>query len=341
MSEAALTARRKDANWLIVAPVVAVAWLLASHGLRGALTTVDPALSGRTGAWLSELVVWALQPLTVFAAPETVLQVFSAGVLGVLAAYVLRRLLYNDWPLPDAAILVGAVAANALLLDAVLHDQGALPVMIAFAAVIPGLRRLESVGDAQAEMSFGLVLPLLFLAGPATALLVLPLAIMGALLDPLARQDRRAFVAMFLVALMPTLLVVVGIAAFAGWREIISVAASYKSLIEPHPLSLPAGGRYLLVFAATVLPFAPIFVAYSLSGDDRRRQPLSAALVWLLPAYLLLGAIFFSWPIAPAVPGIAFLGAFVAWLSVARLHRLLRCAAVAIAIATALLSWAI
>jgi hypothetical protein len=68
---------------------------------------------------------------------------------------------------------------------------------------------------------------------------------------------------------------------------------------------------------------------------------LSAALVWLLPAYLLLGAIFFSWPIAPAVPGIAFLGAFVAWLSVARLHRLLRCAAVAIAIATALLSWAI
>ncbi len=339
MSDIAPQAHRRDLAWLVVAPVVALAWLVANHGLPSALP--EGASARHPGAWLSELVAWALQSLTGFAPLATLLSVFSAAVLGVLAAYLLRRLLYNGWPLIDSVVFLAALAANAIVLRMVVSDDAAIPAMVAFAAVIPALRRLEAVGDAQAEMSFGLVLPLLFLAGPATALLTLPLALLGALLDPLARKDHRAFIAMFLVALMPTLLVIVGIAAFAGWDEVLSVTAVYRSFATPEPLTWQLAAQSFLVFAVVVAPFIVILIAYWVSGDDRRRQPLSAALVWVLPAYLLLGAVLFSWPIAPGVPAFAFLGAFAAWLAVARLHAPLRRAAIAIAVLTTIASWAL
>ena len=340
MSDVAAASKRSDLSWLIVAPVVALAWFAASRTIPPA-SVADGSTAAHSGAWLTELAVWALQLLTAFAPMETLLSVFSAAVLGVLSAYLLRRLLYNGWPLTEAAVFLGALAANALVLRGVASDQAAIPIMVALAAVVPGLRRLEAVGDAQAEMSFGLVLPLLFLAGPATAILALPLALLGALLDPLARRDHRAFIAMFLVALMPTLLVVVGIAAFAGWQEILAVGRVYASFLTPEPSSWDVAARFLRAFAVAAGPLVPVFVIYCVSGDDRRRQPLSAAMVWALPACLVLGAILFSWPIAPAVPAFAFLGAFAAWLAVARLHPALRQTAIAITVVATIASWAL
>jgi hypothetical protein len=82
--------------------------------------------------------------------------------------------------------------------------------MLACAAVVPAIRRLESVGDVQAEMSFGLVLPLLFLAGPTMTLLVPVLALFGAASDPSVRTEPRALAAMIIVSIKPSVLILVG-----------------------------------------------------------------------------------------------------------------------------------
>jgi len=112
-------------------------------------------------------------------------------------------------------------------------------------------------------------------------------------------------------------------------------------MMEAIPVRHIAGeaSRQLLTVAAyTVLPFAIVTIAYMLVRD-RRWQPVSAAAVLMLPAYLIVGTMIFSWPVPATLPTVAFLGAFASWLSVARLSAVVRRVSIVLMLLTAALSW--
>jgi hypothetical protein len=285
------------------------------------------------------MVAWLVAGLPVPLPADTLLALFSALALGALLAWLYQRLVFNDWPVVEALVFVVALGSNAIIVGTVTGDHRAIPVMLACAAVVPGIRRLESVGDVQAEMSFGLVLAFLLLAGPATAMLIPMLALFGALSDRATRSDFRAFVAMFLVAIMPTLLILTGIFGMLGVdRAIPLFKAVYVDPFAPEVLRVESLRALLRVFAITVLPASLLIAAYWLQ-PDRRRQPWSALAVLLLPTYLVAGAAVFSWPLAETVPTAVFLGAFASWLSVARLGPVFRRAAMALVLLGTVVSW--
>jgi hypothetical protein len=291
------------------------------------------------GEWLNDLVVRTISALPPDWPLNTVLAAVTAGILGFLIGWLYQRLIYNDWTHVEALLLVGLLGTNAIVVGMVMGDHRPVATMIACIAVIPGIRRIESVGDVQANMSFGLVLPLLFLAGPATTPLILPLCLFGALADPEARHDLRAFIAMFLVAIMPTLLVLTGMLGMFGSHEFVRLVQEiYVPAYTPDRLGAASTQALLTVAAYTVLPFVIITVAYMLVRD-RRWQPVSALSVIMLPLYLVAGAVVFSWPMSSTLPTAAFLGAFASWLSVARLSTVCRWVSIALMLLTAVLSW--
>ena len=188
-------------------------------------------------------------------------------------------------------------------------------------------------------MSFGLVLSLLFLAGPEMALLIVPLALLAASFDRSARSDWRPFLAMVLVAIMPTLLVATGIFGILGPDTVPALKAIFVKVVTLRPADHATTEALLTIAAYTILPFGIIIVAYWLCRD-RRRQPLSAIAVVALPLYLVAGGIYFSWPITTTVPTMAFLGAFAAWLSVQRLTPVFRWSSIVLMLLCTLASWA-
>jgi hypothetical protein len=328
------------AAWSILF-LVALVWYLDNKAqilpIGPGATSSEAAL--HNGEWLTALVVWLLAGIHLPWPPPVVLAVSSAGVVGALLAWLYHRLIYNEWTPPEAIAFIACLASNAVLVGAVMGDHSAIPLMLACAAVVPGIRRLESVGDAQAEMSFGLVLPFLFLAGPATAVLIPALAVFGAESDPLARRDARAFVAMFLVAIMPTLLVMAGMFAMLGAANAVHLFEEiYVRAFRPHLLAFDDVRLVLGLCGLTVLPAALVILAYCLI-KDRRRQPWSAVAVLVLPLYLVAGTILFSWPIAFWAPTAVFLGTFAAWLSVARISPTFRWASVALMFLQTVISW--
>jgi hypothetical protein len=294
---------------------------------------------GRDGNWLAEFVARFAVALPSSLPAETALVAFAAILMSLLIGWLYERLLYNDWSTLGALVFVAALTCNAAIAGVVASGQWAIATMVACIFVVPGIRRIESVGDVQANMSFGLVLPFLFLAGPAMAPLIPPLALFGALSDRDARRDIRAFVAMYLVAIMPTLLVLAGMVGMFGLAETARIVTEiYVPAFTPAPAAEEMLRPILIVALYMILPFALLIVAY-LFAIDRRWQPVSAAAVLGFPLYLILGAYCFGWPMAPTLPLIAFLGGFGSWLSVARLRPNYRRLALALLILTAVLSW--
>ena len=316
---------------------IALLWHLRAGVGGGILAVPSTGLDG--GAWLSDLVA---RPIVALPWPwplETVLAVVAACVLGILIAWLYERLVYNDWTHFEALLFVVFLTGSSAIIGSVTGDHRAIATMAACIAVVPGIRRIESVGDVQANMSFGLVLPLLFLAGPPLAPLILPLALFGALADPIARHDWRAFVAMFLVAIMPTLLVFTGMIGLFGIPEVVRLVTEvYVPAFSFARHDHAATQALVTQFVYTVLPFAIVTVAY-LFMRDRRWQPVSAIAVIALPIYLVSGAIVFSWPTSPSLPTVAFLAAYTSWLSVARLRPVFRWVSIALMLLTAAVSW--
>lgn len=318
---------------------IALLWHLRA-GVGDGIPAVPSASAGlEGGAWLTDLVARPIMALPWPWPIETVLAVVAACVLGVLIAWLYERLVYNDWTRLEALLFVVCLTGSSAIVGSVTGDHRAIATMVACIAVVPGIRRIESVGDVQANMSFGLVLPLLFLAGPPLAPLILPLALFGALADPVARHDWRAFVAMFLVAAMPTLLVFTGMIGLFGIPEVMRLAREvYAPAFSFVRLDHAATQALVVRFVYTVLPFAIVIVAYMFMRD-RRWQPVSALAVMILPLYLVCGAIVFAWPIPPSLPTVAFLGAYASWLSVARLRPIFRWVSIMLMLLTAALSW--
>ncbi|MEO8667055.1 MAG: hypothetical protein ABI399_00950 [Bauldia sp.] len=327
---APLAAALVVAIWTLMAQGVFAMLLAPVPGSRVALPTVD-------GAWLSNLVVQAAGAL-----PwplDAKLTLISALVIGFLLAWLHVRLVRNGWPVVEALCLVLILAGHAVVIGAVIADHRVIPVMLACAAVVPAIRRLESVGDVQAEMSFGLVLPLLFLAGPTMTLLVPMLAIFGAVSDREARSDLRAFVAMFLVAILPTLLIVTGMFGMVGGAEAVRLFHDvYLARFRAYQFAPDAVAPLLMTTAATILPFGLVIAAYCLQ-PDRRRQVWSAIAVIALPGYLIAGAFVFHWPMLVSTPAAVCLAAFASWLSVARLSPVVRRASILLVLLVAAVSW--
>ena len=318
---------------------IALLWHLRAGVGHGILAVPSASAAHEGGAWLTDLVARPIMALPWPWPIETVLAVVAACVLGVLIAWLYERLVYNDWTRLEALLFVVCLTGSSAIVGSVTGDHRAIATMVACIAVVPGIRRIESVGDVQANMSFGLVLPLLFLAGPPLAPIILPLALFGALSDPVARHDWRAFAAMFLVAIMPTLLVFTGMIGLLGIAEVTrQVTEVYVPAFAFARLDHAATQALVMQFVYTVLPFAIVTVAY-LFMRDRRWQPVSALAVMILPLYLVGGAIVFAWPLSPSLPTVAFLGAYASWLAVARLRRVFRWVSIALMLITAVVSW--
>jgi hypothetical protein len=138
---------------------------------------------------------------------------------------------------------------------------------------------------------------------------------------------------------MPTLLVLTGMLGMFGGPEFVRIVQGiYVPAYAPDQLNAASTLALLTVATYTILPFVIVTIAYVLVRD-RRWQPVSALSVVVLPLYLVAGAIVFSWPISPALPTAAFLGAFTSWLSVARLSAVFRRVSIALMLLTAALSW--
>ena len=300
-----------------------------------ALLTRDAGRHG--GGWLAEVVLFLVRALPADWARQTALVALVAGSAGLMFGVLYHNVRDSDWSAAGATLLLVLLGGQALLLYPITSAGLVLPTLIALGALIPAIRRLESVGDVQADVSFGLVLPLLLLAGPATTLLIVPLAVASALANPDGRSHRAAFVAMLLVAVMPTLIVIVAVFGFG-------IAAG----IDPAELILPYARAFAsvrfsglgegLADLLVVMPLGAIPVVYCFF-KDRRRRPVSALAVVGLPLYLALGNAVFPWNLPAWTPAAALLGCFATWLAVARLRAPFRIAALVLLAVSAAASW--
>ena len=288
------------------------------------------------GIWLSSFVVQIVERLPSTWA-QTALSLVSAIAAGLLFAVLYINLKTNDWKSWQIWVLVASLGGNALILYAVTAANAAIPLIFACALLAPNFRRLESVGDVQAEMGLGLILPLFILAGPHTVPLVLVLAAISALSDPDGRRDWRSFAAMFLVAIMPSLIVMVGLLTMH-----LQYGGSLSDFLAPYVAAYTRDGAsvswdafiYLCMFAPVVL--SPIIYCMM---PDRRMKPISALSVIGLPLYLVAGRALFGWSIDVWAPAAVLLAGFGSWLSVVRLRPFMRVLAVSLSVLSAMLSW--
>ncbi len=297
----------------------------------------------RSGGWLSQVVLRFVDLLPGTTLQHIMLSVTAAVVVGLAFGALYDRLRSNGWFRIGAFAVLIALLLHAGVLYTMTASASDIPLYIAFAALIPSIRALENVGDVQAAIGVGLLLPLLLLASPAATLLILPIAIASALADPDARRDPRAFVAMLLVTVLPSIIVAIGILGFVAQSglDLASALLPYvNAYASPHfdGEAFEAGLAALLAFAPALL----VPLLYCVWPDlPERRHALSALAVFGLPLYLVAARATLATGMETIVPPLALLAAFVSWLTVVRLPfalRLLSLMALALAVVT---SWSL
>jgi len=293
----------------------------------------------RTGGWSAQVFLGIVDLLPEIGWQQFVLSCIAALVASLSYAVLYDRLRANGWLIPGALALIVGVALHLGALYTVTASSSALPLFIAVGALIPAIRTFEDVGDVQAAIGLSLLLPLLLLASPMTTLLILPIALGAALADPDSRRDPRAFVAMLLVAVLPTVIVAIGIVGF-----LIHANLNVADALAPyaHAYSNLQFGDLLGSLAALVT-YAPAIIvpfAYCVWPNlPERRRIVSALAVVALPVYLSAGRVIVDSTMIPLTPATAFLAAFVSWLAVARLPITLRVLALVLLILSTALSW--
>lgn len=309
--------------------------------IRRDIAQLQDGEAWRTGGWLSQVILRLVGLLPGTQLQQWALSLTAAVVTGLAFGVLYDRLRANGWFRIGAFIALVALLLHAGGLYTITASSRAIPLYIAFAALIPAIRSLEDVGDVQSAIGLGLLLPLLLLASPAAALLIIPLALAAALADPDGRRDPRAFVAMLLVALLPSVIVAIGIVGFimqAG-MDIGAVLVPYigaYSSIRLDPQALSAGLEGLVVFAPVLL--IPLLYCFWPALPERRHV-FSALAVVLLPLYLVFARAALTTTMTPIVPPLALIVAFISWLSVVRLPLQLRVLALALLALSAAASW--
>jgi hypothetical protein len=294
----------------------------------------------RTGGWLSQIVLRIVGLLPDIAWQQLALSLIAAGVSGVLLAAIYNRLRANGWFVFGAVMLLVALAVHAGALHMLTANSLAIPLFVAFAVLIPAIRAMEDTGDVQSAIGLGMVMPLLLLlASPITAPLVVPFALGAAFASPDARSDPRAFVAMLLVAVLPTLIVAIGIIGFVAQArlDLVDALLPYVRAYSDFHLGDPTDSLFALVAFAPVM-VVPIAYCFWASLPERRHV-FSALAVIVMPLYLVLARETLVTTMSPIIPPLALIATFVSWLAVVRLPSALRQLALVLLALSAALSW--
>lgn len=295
----------------------------------------------KTGGWLSQVVLRVVSLLPGTSLQQLALSLTAAVVSGLAFGVLYDRLRANGWFRWGSFLLLVALLAHAGILYTLTASSRAIPLFIAFAALVPAIRSLEDVGDVQSAIGLGLLLPLLLLASPIATLLIIPLSIGAALADPDGRRDPRAFIAMLLVAVLPTIIVAIGIVGFIAQARMDPMAALYPYLHTYSDLHFDLNALWVGLQALAV--FSPVLlvpIAYCFWPNlPERRHMFSALAIVALPLYLVVARSIVTTTMTPIVPPLALLAAFISWLSVVRLPFPLRLAALVLIGLSAIASW--
>lgn len=295
----------------------------------------------RNGGWLSQVVLRVVSLLPGTQLQQWALSLTAVVVSGFAFGALYDRLRANGWFRIGAFIALVMLMLHAGGLYTITASSRAIPLYIAFAALIPAIRSLEDVGDVQSAIGLGLLLPLLLLASPIASLLIIPLAIATALADRDARTDPRAFVAMLLVAVLPTLIVAIGIVGFImqARMDVAEALLPYVSAYTNLHFDLGvliSGLEALAVFAPVLI--VPLLYCFWPELPERRHV-FSALAVIALPLYLVFARATLTTTMTAIVPPIALLVAFLSWLAVVRLPFQLRLLSLLLLVLAAAASW--
>lgn len=319
--------------------LLAARYVVDAGYVRKDVLTLEAGDAWRTGGWLSQVVLRAVSLIPDRLLRQTTLSLIAAVAAGMIFGALYGRLRANGWLAVGALFVLVAVGLHAGTLYAITAQSRAIPLYIAIAALIPSIRSMEEVGDVQSAIGLGLVLPLLLLASPITTPLIVPVAVGIALANPDARRDFRAFAAMLLVALLPTIIVAIGILGFlaqAGFDladALLPYATAYHAiqLNDPTPTLLTLGAFAPVGLVPLIYCFYP--------GLPERRHVLSALAILGFPLYLVLVRSTIAPAMTPIVPPLALIAGFVSWLAVVRLPLALRVFALAMLAISAIASW--
>jgi len=256
--------------------LLAARYVVEAGYVRKDILALEAGDAWRTGGWLSQVVLRAVGLIPDRLLRQTTLSLIAAVAAGLTFGALYGRLRANGWLAVGALVVLLALGLHAGTLYAITAQSRAIPLYIAIAALIPSIRSMEEVGDVQSAIGLGLVLPLLLLASPITTPLIVPVAVGIALANPDARRDLRAFAAMLLVALLPTIIVAIGILGFlaqAGFDladALLPYATAYDSIEfdDPTPTLLALGAFAPVGVVPLVYCFYP--------GLPERRHVLSA-----------------------------------------------------------------
>jgi len=327
--------------WIVaLAAFLAVAQHVINSGfVRRDIEALQAGEAWRTGGWLSQLVLSVVGLINDVDWQQSILSLTAAVMAGLAFGLLYDRMRFNGWTILGTVFVLAGFGMHAQVLYAITAQSRGLPLYFAFAAIIPAIRQMEQVGDVQSTISLGLLMPLVLLAGPLTTPLIVPLALGAALADPDGRRDARAFVAMLLVALIPTLIVAIGVVGFVA-QSGIGVVNVIMPYITTYGLLRPGDYGQSLGVLFTFAPVAIVPLLYLVWPNlPERRHVWSAIAVVAMPLYLAIARVTFNSSMQAFVPAIALMAAYISWLCVVRLPFALRIVAFAILAAAAALSW--
>lgn len=289
--------------------------------------------------WLSAALLYLLKFIPSPAIEQVFYELLIPVAVAPLFGFLYQSMRDHGWSRLMAGGMLVALGVHPFLVYAPMVQLFSLLVLVPCVPLITAVGRLATVGDVKTEINMGLVLPLLLLSAPETAPLVLPLAVISTLFNPDARVDLRAFVAMFFVTLVPTLIVIAGIWAFAAHHNVPAQAliVPYASIFSnPSPIGVGQVWKAL----AALLPMAAVAILYGALSPGLRKLP-AALMAALLPSYLVIGTSLFHWQIPLWISLTAMLVCFTAWAADAGLRPGMRVVALSTMAGMTGLSWTI
>lgn len=344
MSEVGLSApHAKHRDWALPASLLVAALLLflggnlAGNGIVVQSGMANPAaLPGwEHGSLLRVLVVWIASWFAAFDAGTALvlIHVLLAG-FGALLTY--RFLVVSGWAPFQASLALCLVACHGVLVFATTTTSAEFLLLLAAVALIPAQRRLEAVGDVRSVINYSLTLILLLMAGPPLAALLPLLVLAVPFQEAEARQKPQVFVAMLLVAAIPTLIIMTGVWAMAA-RAGIGVDILVQPFVQQFALSRQPATHMMVLLAA----MAPVALVLAIHGavPDRRRKPLTTLVALGLPLYLVIGNSSFDWQLAAWTPAAAMMATALGWLCATRVRPWLRWLTLALLMVSTLASW--
>lgn len=326
---------------VIAALIFGYAGLRVIHGgyPRADLNAILTGEIWRQGGWLSHAVLNLVALFPRGPGREIALSVTMAIAGGIGFGWLYYLLRTDSWPIPLAVLAVLALGLHSGLLYGITAEGRYLPIYFVVAAMVPAIRHIEEVGDVQSAIGLSLLLPMLLLASPVTTLFILPLALAATLADPDGRSDPRAFVAMLLVATLPTVITIIGILGFMA-----QAGLDLSTAILPY-VKLYSSWQFgdLLASVTTLVVFAPVLAVpllYCVWPDlQQRRSIVSALAVIALPLALSVARVVLSTDMPAFVPPVTLLTAFICWAGITRLPRTLQIFSVLLLFASVASSW--